>query len=109
MSISFDSSATREPIVIIRAADDNYLMPVAAILHSAIVNLKSKRDVSLFIIDGGISRANKCKIVQSIPSKRASLTWLRPKKALFKDTPTSQSITITLHITGFLFLTFYHR
>jgi lipopolysaccharide biosynthesis glycosyltransferase len=97
VTTSFDSSSIHEPIVIICASDDNYSMPVAATLRSAIVNLKSQRDVNLFIIDGGISRANKRKIIESIPSKRASLSWLKPKKALFKNMPISQSITIAAY------------
>ena len=97
MSLSLDSSSINEPIVLVCAADDNYSMPLAATLHSAIVNLKSDRNMTLFVIDGGISRANKRKILQTIRSPRVSLSWLQPKKALFKNVPTSQSITIAAY------------
>lgn len=94
MSTSFDPSSIDQPIAIICAADDNYSMPVAATLHSTLVNMKSKRNVNLYIIDAGISRRNKRKIAQSIPLTRASLNWLKPQKALSKNMPISQSITI---------------
>lgn len=94
MSISLNSILDNEPIVLVCAADDNYSMPLAATLHSAIVNLKGERNIALFIIDGGISRTNKRKILQSIPSQRVSLNWLQPKKTRFKNMQISQSITI---------------
>jgi lipopolysaccharide biosynthesis glycosyltransferase len=95
-----------EPIVIVCAADDNYSMPLAATLQSAIANLKTDvlqqadvylRKVTIFVIDGGISRANKRKILQSIPSQDICLSWLHPQKNLFKNVPTSQSITIAAY------------
>ena len=48
-----------ELIVVVCAADDNYAMPLAVTVRSALVNLKSQRKILLFIIDGGIKNHNK--------------------------------------------------
>ncbi|MEC4815694.1 MAG: glycosyltransferase family 8 protein [Scytonema sp. PMC 1069.18] len=97
MPVSFDSVSLKEPIVLVCAADDNYSMPLAATLHSAIVNVKSTQNIALFVIDGGISRTNKRKILQAIPSQGVTFRWLKPKKSLFKNMQTSQSITIAAY------------
>ncbi len=106
MTISLNSGSILEPIVIVCAADDNYSMPLAATLHSAIVSLINnglqqlephQQIASLFVIDGGISRANKRRILQSLPLQGVSLNWLQPKKVIFKNLPTSQSITIAAY------------
>jgi lipopolysaccharide biosynthesis glycosyltransferase len=97
VSISINSNLNNEPLVLVCAADDNYSMPLAATLHSAIVNLKSERNIALFVIDGGIAKVNKRKILQTISSKQVSLNWLQPKKARFKNLPISQTITIAAY------------
>jgi len=95
--LSRNSDSILEPIVIVCASDDNYSLPLAATLHSAIVTLKRDSNIAIFVIDGGMSRANKRKILQTIPLQRVSLSWLQPKRALLKNLPTSQSITIAAY------------
>ena len=51
-----------ESVVVVCASDDNYAMPLAVTLCSAVKNFKSHRKLDIFIIDGGISDKNKSKI-----------------------------------------------
>lgn len=51
-----------QAIVLVCAADNNYAMPLAVTVRSAVANLKSDRKLHLFVLDGGISEANKEKI-----------------------------------------------
>jgi lipopolysaccharide biosynthesis glycosyltransferase len=66
-----------EPIVIVCAADDNYAMPLAVTVRSALVNLKSQRKILLFIIDGGIKNNNKQKILKSLNSENCEIQFIQ--------------------------------
>ena len=59
-------SAYQESIVVVCAADNNYAMPLAVTMRSAIENLTSKCKIVFYIIDGGISKVNKQKILKSL-------------------------------------------
>ncbi len=65
-----------EPIVVVCAADDNYAMPLAVTVRSALVNLKSQRKILLFIIDGGIKNHNKQKILKSLNSENCEIQFI---------------------------------
>ncbi|MBS9386954.1 MAG: glycosyltransferase family 8 protein [Dolichospermum sp. BR01] len=65
-----------EPIVVVCAADDNYAMPLAVTVRSALVNLKSQRKILLFIIDGGIKSHNKQKIIKSLNSENCAIQFI---------------------------------
>jgi lipopolysaccharide biosynthesis glycosyltransferase len=66
----------RDPIVVVCAADNNYAMPLAVTVRSAIENLNRNDKLRLFIIDGGIVPQNKQKILQSLSSDRCEITFL---------------------------------
>jgi lipopolysaccharide biosynthesis glycosyltransferase len=88
------SSSEHDPIVLVCAADDNYAMPLAVTLRSAIEHLGAKRKLSIFIIDGGIEADNKRKIAISLHSdKVANLTWLNPSENLITDVEVSSYYT----------------
>jgi lipopolysaccharide biosynthesis glycosyltransferase len=63
-------------IVVVCAADDNYAMPLAVTVRSAIENLQGDRKIILFIIDGGIKDRNKRKICQSLPKDKCEIEWI---------------------------------
>lgn len=69
-----------EPIVAVCAADDRYAMPLAVVIRSTLENLNSDRQIIFFIIDGGIKRKNKNKILRSIDgnSKQCQIKWVQP-------------------------------
>jgi lipopolysaccharide biosynthesis glycosyltransferase len=90
------SSSEHEPIVLVCAADDNYAMPLAVTLRSALENLGDQRKLSIFIIDGGIEADNKRKIAISLQSdKVANLAWLNPNENLITDLEVGGSSYIT--------------
>jgi lipopolysaccharide biosynthesis glycosyltransferase len=89
-SLDVASFPESEPIVLVCAADDNYAMPLAVTLRSALENLGDGRTLSIFIIDGGIQAEKKQKIAQSIQSdKVTALTWLNPNEDLLTDVEVS--------------------
>ena len=88
------SSSENDPIVVVCAADDNYAMPLAVTLRSALENLGDKRKLSIFIIDGGIATGNKRKIAISLQSdKVANLIWLHPSENSITDVEASSYYT----------------
>lgn len=68
--------STRDSIVVVCAADNNYAMPLAVTVRSAIENLKGERKLILFIVDGGIKKQNKRKILKSLPSDKCQVNWI---------------------------------
>jgi lipopolysaccharide biosynthesis glycosyltransferase len=67
---------TAAPIVVVCAADNLYAMPLAVAARSALENLNPQRDMTLFIIDGGISLHNRRKILASLDSKRCRVQFI---------------------------------
>jgi lipopolysaccharide biosynthesis glycosyltransferase len=65
-------------VVVACAADDFFAMPLAVTAFSAIKNLNPAYCISLYILDGGISRANKVKLMQTLTSQRVEIHWVKP-------------------------------
>lgn len=80
------SFSTQEPIVVACAADDFFSMPLAVTAFSAFKNLDSERQLILFILDGGISSANKKKLLQTLDSSRIDVRWIKPTEDQIKTT-----------------------
>ncbi|MBU7584371.1 MAG: glycosyltransferase family 8 protein [Nostoc sp. TH1S01] len=95
-----------QPIFLVCAADNNYAMPLAVTVRSALANLKSNRKISLLIIDGGINQANKSKIIKSFNPEQIDISWVQPDNKIFENLVLSRHLTISCYyrllITEFL-------
>jgi lipopolysaccharide biosynthesis glycosyltransferase len=69
-----------ESIVVVCAADNRYAMPLTVVARSALENLDRDRKMILFVIDGGITSANKRKILRSLDLSRCQVQFI-PKPA----------------------------
>lgn len=96
------SSSENDPIVLVCAADDNYAMPLAVTLRSALENLGSDRRIALFIIDGGIKDKNKQKIVDSISSDNTDVSWLKPYDNIINELNSPYYYTKTVYYRLFM-------
>lgn len=65
-----------EPIVVVCASDDNYAMPLAVTIRSALENLKGDRKITFYVIDGGISDVNKEKILNFSIQKKYEIKFI---------------------------------
>ena len=65
----------RDPIVVL-AADDNFAMPLAATIRSALENLAPDRMLRIYVLDGGIEDATKERLVQSWHADRYRIAWI---------------------------------
>jgi len=82
-----------QPIVLVCAADNNYAMPLAVTVRSALENLGTNQKIALFIFDGGITESNKNKIIKSLKSENLNISWVQPDNALFTN------LVLTRHLT----------
>ncbi|WP_224087032.1 glycosyltransferase family 8 protein [Nostoc sp. MS1] len=87
--------ALQQPLVLVCAADNNYAMPLAVTIRSAIANFRSDCPVALYILDGGISQTNKRKITRSLDSKQVEINWTRLDDTLFTNLPLYSHLTIS--------------
>lgn len=71
-------------IVLVFVLDNNYIMPAAVTLKSALDSTKKNRLFQIFIIDGGVRKSNKKRFLDSFDQKYVSITWLKPHKELSK-------------------------
>lgn len=78
-------SLENEPIVVVCAADNNYAMPLAVTMRSAIENLKSNRKILFYIIDGGITNLNKQKILKSLILGKCEVEFVSISDSLLRD------------------------
>ena len=68
------------PVTIVTGANDAFAMPMGVTLYSALVNLDPDRSASVFILDGGISGANRQNLYATLRRARPAvdITWLTP-------------------------------
>jgi lipopolysaccharide biosynthesis glycosyltransferase len=78
-------STSNKPIVVVCAADNNYAMPLAVTMRSALENLKSDHKILFFIIDGGITDLNKQKILKSLIPEKCEVEYIQISDSLILD------------------------
>jgi lipopolysaccharide biosynthesis glycosyltransferase len=95
-----EKAMPEKPLVLACAADDDFAMPMAAMLHSALVNLDPSRAVHLFVIDDGIRDDNKKRLQRTIYAARpqATLSWLEEAGRLPEGLKTSWCISTSAYL-----------
>jgi lipopolysaccharide biosynthesis glycosyltransferase len=73
----------KEPIIIVCAASNSYAMPLGVVICSTLANVESNCRVIFFVIDGGITKKNKTKLLSIIKSANAEIRWLQPLDGIF--------------------------
>ena len=79
-------------IVVVLASDDNYAMPLAVTAVSILKNLGNNKHLKLFILDGGITKKNKDKILNSLDLNKCSVDWFDTSEQ-FKEINIPDSLT----------------
>jgi lipopolysaccharide biosynthesis glycosyltransferase len=91
------NTSKNQPIAIVCAADENYAMPLAVTLHSAVINLKNHSKVAIFVIDGGISQRSKRRIIKSCGSPQVDIFWVQPNESLLANLKVERYLTIVTY------------
>lgn len=66
----------RDPVVVL-ASDENFAMPLAATVRSAIENLSPDVRLRIFVLDGGLRESTKVRLIRSWPAGRFEISWIR--------------------------------
>lgn len=83
-----------DTIVLVAAADENFVMPLAAMVTSALCNLAEDRRLLLYVMDGGIAPGSRARLLESWGSQRIFVRWLQPDLGLLGD------LKITGHVNA---------
>lgn len=86
-----------DSIVVVCAADDNYVIPLSVTLKSILVNLSNSQKITCFVIDGGIEEFNKQRILKSLDSEQIAIEWLQPTDAVLNKVKVSGHVTVTTY------------
>ncbi len=97
MRAKFTPNSNRN-VVIVSGADDNFAMPLAVTIRSALDHLDPTRLVKLYVLDGGITEESKTRLMKSWSDSRLTIEWLTPKLKLIQDLPVSHHIKIATYL-----------
>ncbi|MBI2823286.1 MAG: glycosyltransferase family 8 protein [Planctomycetia bacterium] len=88
--------ADRHPIVVL-AADENFAMPLAATVRSALDNLAGDRRLRVYVLDAGILEATKNRLLRSWPDGRYQVEWLRIDASKLAGLPESGHVNLVTY------------
>jgi lipopolysaccharide biosynthesis glycosyltransferase len=79
----------RDPLVLVSGCDDRFALSLGVMLYSVVANLAAGDALHVYVLDGGISAANKQRItrVLATPHVTVSLEWLSPDLELIQRLP----------------------
>ncbi len=84
--VDSDVAPGRDPIVIL-AADDNFAMPLAVTIRSALEHLAADRKLRIYVLDGGIRDATKERLLRSWPAGRYKIEWVTVDTSALEGLP----------------------
>lgn len=87
-----------QEVVAATAADENYVVPLAATVRSAIDSLGPDRYLRLFVLDGGICSESRGKLMQSWADPRVRIEWITPDVNVVKHLPVSHHVSISCYL-----------
>jgi lipopolysaccharide biosynthesis glycosyltransferase len=86
-------AAHPKPIAVVVAADDNYALPLAVTVQSALDSLPSDAHIELYVIDGGISPESRQRLLESWNDSRLRVRWLEFNLSLLDGMKVSGHVT----------------
>lgn len=89
MRTSGSASPTEGDPVIVLAADENFALPLAVTVRSALDNLDPECKLQIYVLDGGIRPATRAKLEQSWPAGRYSVRWVPFDASVLAEVPLS--------------------
>jgi lipopolysaccharide biosynthesis glycosyltransferase len=90
--------------LVVCAADDNYVKPLAVTLLSAGQNLGPGRRLTAIVLDGGISDGSWMGLKESLVDARIDLYSIRPQERELAALPDLRQLPISHHITHTAYL-----
>jgi lipopolysaccharide biosynthesis glycosyltransferase len=91
-----------EPISVVSASDDNYALPLAVTIRSAIDHLGRGRPLNVYILDGGLSDASKRRLERSWRAPHVRVEWLQPPVEQIADLKTENHLNLVTYLRLFM-------
>lgn len=91
-----------EPVVIVAASDDNYALPLAVTIRSAIDSLRRGQALVVNILDGGIREETKVRLERSWHAPHVTIHWLRPPVEQIADLKTENHLNLVTYLRLFM-------
>jgi lipopolysaccharide biosynthesis glycosyltransferase len=91
-----------EPVVVVSAADDNYALPLAVTIRSAIDQAPINRPLIVNILDGGLSEGTKDRLQKSWDSPLVTVNWLQPPIEKIADLKTENHLNLVTYLRLFM-------
>jgi lipopolysaccharide biosynthesis glycosyltransferase len=82
------------PIAIACGIDGNYAVPLAATIRSVLAHLSPGQPVTFYILDGGVSPADRKRLQATAACEGASLVWVRPSHDQLSDLPPMRGMSL---------------
>jgi lipopolysaccharide biosynthesis glycosyltransferase len=96
------ASVTKTPISIVSASDDNYAMPLAVTVKSAIDRLAPDQPLNVYILEGGLSWNSKRRLLKSWKAPLVKVQWLAPPIAKIADLKTENHLNLVTYLRLFM-------
>lgn len=91
------SAADTRRVTVVCAADENYALPLAATIRSAIDHLADNAAIELYVLNAGIESATRDRLRKSWPEDRVSVEYITPGEGDFADLPTSDHVSVATY------------
>ncbi len=75
----------QDPISIVCVSDNHYVVLMAALLKSIEINHHSEEDINVYIVDDGIKKGNKKRLMESIDNNKIKVIWIKINDAIPKN------------------------
>ena len=82
---------------VVCAADNRYAMPLAVMLSSMELNLRTECSIDVWVLDGGVSWWNKKKVMRSLTTGRLILHWVKVEPAVLKGCPVFGHVSLATY------------
>jgi lipopolysaccharide biosynthesis glycosyltransferase len=76
------SMTAQETITLVVVCNNHFAVLLAALLKSLDITHKSEENITLYIVDDGLSTANRAKLTRCISSPEISLVWIKMQDAI---------------------------
>src|SRR5262245_15468305 len=90
------------PISIVSAADDNYAMPLAVTIRSAIDHLRPEQQLCVYILNGGRSALSPLRTEKSRRPPHVQVQFLRPPVEQIADLKTENHLNLVTYLRLFM-------
>src|SRR5262245_51600848 len=91
-----------DPISVVSAADDNYAMPLAVTIRSAIDHLRPGQRLHVHILDGGLTDASKRRLERSWRARHVTVQFLKPPVEQIADLKTENHLNLVTYLRLFM-------